>query len=83
MYQWKIRLDTMTDANDFLFAVSQISEEVYIKSGKHLCASAKSALGCYMAKLEWNNLICQCESDIFTKIRKFIVEDTPENNENW
>ena len=83
MFRWKIRLDTMTDANDFLFAVSQVPEEVYIRSGKCLCTSAKSALGCHMARVEWNNLICECEKDIFMKIRKFIVENTPETEENW
>ena len=83
MYQWKIRLDTLTDANDFLFAVSQVPEEVYIRSGKNLCTSAKSALGCHMARIEWNNLLCECDADIFMKIRKFIVESTPETEENW
>lgn len=83
MFRWKIRLETLSDTSEFLFIASQISEEVYIRSGKHLCASAKSALGCHMACVEWNNLICECESDIFTKIRKFVVEDTPETEENW
>lgn len=83
MYKWKIRLDTLSDANDFLLAVSKVPEEVYICSGTHLCTSAKSALGCHMARLEWNNLVCECERDIFMKIRKFIVENTPETEENW
>ena len=83
MYRWKIRLDTLSDANNFLFAVSSVSEEVYIRSGKHLCTSAKSALGCHMARVEWNNLICECEKDIYTKICKFVIEETPDTLENW
>jgi hypothetical protein len=83
MFQWKIRLDTLTDAKDFLFIASKIPEEVYIRSGEHLCTSAKSALGCHMASVEWNNLVCVCEKDIFMKIRRFIVENTPETLENW
>ena len=83
MYRWKIRLDTLSDANDFLFAVSKIPEEVYIRSGKYLCTSAKSALGCHMARVEWDNLICECNSDIYRKISKFIIEETPETAENW
>ena len=83
MYSWKIRLDTLTDANDFLFIASQVPEEVYIRSGKNLCTSAKSALGCHMARVEWNNLICECDNDIYTKICKFVIEDTPETEENW
>ena len=83
MYQWKIRLDTLSDANDFLFAVSQIPEEVYIRSGKHLCTSAKSALGCHMARIEWNDLICECERDIYTRIRKFVIDGTPNIESDW
>lgn len=83
MYQWKIRLDTMTDANDFLVVASKIPVEVYIRSGEHLCTSAKSALGCHMASIEWNNLICECDMDIYNKISKFIIEETPETVENW
>jgi hypothetical protein len=82
MFQWKIRLDTLTDAKDFLSIVSQVPEEVYIRSGEHLCTSAKSALGCHMARVEWNDLVCECEKDIFMKIRKFIIEETPETTEN-
>lgn len=83
MFRWKIRLDTLTDATNFLAAVSLVSEEVYIRSGQNLCTSAKSALGCHMAAIEWNNLLCECDSDIYTKISKFIVEETPETAENW
>ena len=83
MFRWKIRLDTMTDANDFLFTASQIPEEVYIRSGENLCTSAKSALGCHMARVEWNNLVCECERDIYTKIAKFTIDETPETKDNW
>ena len=83
MFRWKIRLDTMKDTNDFLFITNQIEEEVYIRSGQHLCTSAKSALGCHMARIEWNNLICECESDIYTKIQRFTIDDTSAAKDNW
>lgn len=83
MYRWKIRLETLSDAHDFLETVSKIHDEVYIRSGKYLCTSAKSALGCRMASIEWNNLVCECEADIYMKISKFIIEETPETAENW
>jgi hypothetical protein len=83
MHKWKIRLDTLTDTNDFLFIASQVPEEVYIRSGDNLCTSAKSALGCHMARVEWRNLVCECEKDIYTKIQKFIVEESPETEFNW
>ena len=83
MFRWKIRLDTLSDAKEFLFLASQVPVEVYIRSGDRLCTSAKSALGCHMASVEWNDLVCECDMDIFMKIRKFIVEDTPECKDHW
>lgn len=83
MFRWKIRLDTLTDATNFLAAVSLVPEEVYIRSGKNLCTSAKSALGCHMAAIEWNNLLCECDSDIYTKIQQFTVKESPETELNW
>lgn len=83
MHQWKIRLDTLSDTNEFLQIASEVPEEVYIRSGKYLCTSAKSALGCHMARLEWHSLVCECDADIFMKIRKFIIEDSPETQEVW
>ena len=83
MFRWKIRLDTLTDTNDFLFETNKVEEEVYIRSGQHLCTSAKSALGCHMARIEWNNLICECERDIYWQIQRFVVNDTPATKDNW
>ena len=83
MFRWKIRLDTLTETNDFLFETNKVEEEVYIRSGQHLCTSAKSALGCHMARIEWNNLICECERDIYWQIQRFVVNDTPATKDNW
>ena len=57
MFQWKIRLDTQSDITNFFNAVSNVEDEVYIKSGDTLCVSAKSLLGCHLAAMEWNNLV--------------------------
>lgn len=74
MFQWKIRLDTKSDITNFFNAVSKIKDEVYLKSGERLCVSAKSLLGCHLAAVEWDNLICQCDSDIYTAIQQFTEE---------
>ena len=74
MYQWKVNLDTKKDIMEFFYAVSKVKDEVYLKSGEVLCVSAKSVLGCKLAAIEWHNLICQCDSDIYTVIAKFTEE---------
>lgn len=74
MYQWKVNLDTKTSITKFFNAVSKVKDEVYLKSGEVLCVSAKSLLGCKLAAIEWHNLICQCDSDIYTVISEFTEE---------
>ena len=71
MYHWKINLDTGSDITNFFNAVSKVEDEVYIKSGDTLCVSGKSLLGCHLAAMEWNNLVCQCDTDIYNVISKF------------
>lgn len=73
MYQWKVNLDTKTSILKFFDAVSKVQDEVYLKSGDVLCVSAKSLLGCKLAGIEWNNLVCQCDSDIYTIIADFTI----------
>lgn len=74
MYQWKVNLDTKTSIFEFFDAVRKVKDEVYLKSGEVLCVSAKSLLGCKLAAIEWHNLICQCDSDIYNLIKKFTEE---------
>lgn len=74
MFQWKIRLDTQSDIYNFFNAVSRIKEEVYLRSGDILCVSAKSLLGCKLAAVEFDNLVCQCDKDIYTTIENFTTD---------
>lgn len=74
MYQWKVNLDTKTSIMKFFNAVSKVKDEVYLRSGDTLCVSAKSLLGCKLAAIEWDNLVCQCDTDIYTVIQKFTEE---------
>ena len=54
--------------------LSKVKDEVYLRSGDTLCVSAKSLLGCKLAAIEWDNLVCQCDTDIYTAIQKFTEE---------
>ena len=68
----KIRLDTLRDVNDFVRACATIVAPVYITDGVGLRVSAKSLLG-VMYALEFNEIWCECEEDIWHRIEKFIV----------
>ena len=72
MYKTKIRLDTMTDVNKFVTTVSAINSKVYLQDGKDFCISAKSILG-GLAAIEWNEIYCISEEDIYNKISMFAV----------
>ena len=71
----KIRLDTITDIGNFVVAVTtatNTSDKVYVTNGGRLCIDAKSFLGLIHAR-EFDELYCECEKDIYTKISQFVV----------
>ena len=70
----KIRLDTMDEIRNFVTITTKIPYDIHLEDGTGYRVSAKSILGA-MATLEWNNLYCLCEHDIYTKIDSFIVEE--------
>lgn len=69
----RIRLDTVSDIANFVLATSTVKSEVYITSGR-ICISGKSFLGLAHAK-EFDNLWCECEEDIYEKIKSFVVNE--------
>ena len=69
----KIRLDTLTDVQNFVRQASTVSHPVYITDGKGLKVSAKSIMGA-LYSLEFDELWCECEQDIFHIVKDFIAE---------
>lgn len=70
----KIRLDTMSDINDFCTAISNVNCNVYLVDTEHRYrVNAKSQLSCMLAGAEWNNIWVECEADIYQLISKWIV----------
>ena len=67
----KIELDTMTDVNEFIAAVSNVEDPVYL-IGEHFCVNAKSLLGA-LYTMEWAEVWCECERDIYDRISKFVI----------
>ena len=73
-FRAKVRLDTQTDIANFVNRVTSVSVPVFLTSGAY-CVSGKSLLGAIYT-LEWENLWCECEQDIYHLITDFIVDQS-------
>ena len=71
-FRAKVRLDTKTDIINFVKRVTSVSVPVFLTSGAY-CVSGKSLLGAIYT-LEWDDLWCECEHDIYHLINDFIVD---------
>lgn len=70
----KVRLDTISDIKGFVNAVNGIASEVHLTDGNNLTVSAKSILGA-MYTMEWSEIYCTCERDIYRFIQKYVLEE--------
>jgi hypothetical protein len=69
----QIRLDTVSDIAHFVLLTSSVHEPVYIKDAEgRFCVSGKSFLGLAHAQ-EFGELWCECEKDIYSLIKDFII----------
>lgn len=66
----KVALETMTDVSEFVAIASKIPQPVHLVGGDFK-VSAKSLLGAVYT-MEWAEVWCECEVDIYTKIEKFV-----------
>ena len=68
----KINLDTMKDINNFVRICTCVPVPVHITDSAGLKVSGKSLLG-VMYAMEFDDIWCECEQDIYHDIEKFIV----------
>ena len=68
----QIRLDTMSDIQKFVNAVSDVQEKVMLIDDEDNCVSAKSLLGAIYTT-EWSKIYCYCEKDISGLLLPWIV----------
>lgn len=73
MHKYKIELVTMSDIVEFVSIASAIDGDVMLIDDNRCCVSGKSLLGA-MATVEWGELYCVSDTDIYTKIEKYCVE---------
>lgn len=69
----KIQLDTLSDVRRLVAAAIQVPAPVYITDGNGLKVSAKSMMGAIYS-LEFDELWCECDMDIFHVIAPFMAE---------
>lgn len=70
----KIMLETLSDIREFVSIASAIDACVHLTDGNRLTVSAKSILGAIYS-MEWGNIYCTCDKDIYMAIRKFVAEE--------
>lgn len=70
----RIALDKMSDVVDFVNAVSGVPHDVFLSDGKCQQVCAKSQLGAILAKMEWDEIYCECEADIYAIIARYTAE---------
>lgn len=69
----KINIDTLSKINALVTVCSQLDCKVNLVDGEGYCVSAKSLMGA-VATMDWNNVYVECERDIYTDVREFVVE---------
>lgn len=68
----KLRLDTISDVQDFVNIANTIEEPIMIKDMVGHCVSGQSMIG-MLYSLEWKEIWCECEKDIYREIDKFVI----------
>ncbi len=69
----RINLDTMSSIQKFVNICSSEKGKIYLTDGNEFTVSARSILGA-LASLEFEELWCVSENDIYTKIQEFIAK---------
>ncbi|MBO5778935.1 MAG: hypothetical protein J6R82_05155 [Clostridia bacterium] len=72
-YLYKINLDTGADVARFNRIASHISGKVMLVSGNRRL-NAKSFLGVHLARMAWDEIWVECDSDCYFELREFIAE---------
>ena len=69
----KINIDTLSKINAFVATCMKLDCKVNLIDGEGYCVSGKSLMGA-VATMDWNNVYVECEKDIYTYIREFVVD---------
>lgn len=70
----KVRIDTLSDALAFVKITSTLSGKIVLCDNEGLKVNAKSLLG-VLHSIEFNELWCESDEDIRSRINEFIVNN--------
>lgn len=73
--RYRIRLDTMTDVNRFVKIATNNKGKITLSDGENFTVSGKSLLGA-MYTMEWDQVFCESENEIYHAIKDFIVDES-------
>ena len=73
--RYRIRLDTMSDVNNFVKMASKNPGKITLTDGENFTVNGKSLLGA-MYTMEWNQVFCESENEIYRLIKDYIVDDS-------
>ena len=71
MMRVRVELDTMSEVTEFVNIATTVSAPVHLVS-EDFRVNAKSLLGAIYT-MEWDEVWCECEVDIYHKIEKFVI----------
>lgn len=72
--KYKIRLDTMTDVNNFVKIATQYPGSIKLTDGENFTVNGKSLLGA-MYTVEWDQIYCVSDHEIYHLIKDFVDEE--------
>ena len=71
----KIRLDTMSEINAFVCAMTKPGANVFLTDkDRNFIVSAKSMLGAVYS-MEWEEVWCESDEDIYHVVSKFAADE--------
>ena len=78
--KYRIRLDTMSDVNKFVKIATKYPGKIMLSDGENFTVSGKSLLGA-MYTMEWDQVFCESDTEIYRLIKDFIVDESDPNIE--
>ncbi len=73
--RYRIRLDTMSDVNKFVKLATKHTGKIMLSDGDAFSVSGKSLLGA-MYTMEWDQVFCESDTEIYRLIKDFIVDES-------
>lgn len=78
--RYRIRLDTMSDVNKFVKLATAHKGKIMLSDGDEFSVSGKSLLGA-MYTMEWDQVFCESDTEIYRLIKDFIVDESDPQTE--